>query len=76
MVRLVQFLNNNPIKWVTVASFAVKNEWNCTSAPSLCFMAWRGSNLCFYCNKSGKIVARTVYCGKASQLMNDVQERN
>ena len=76
MFRVVQLLSNNPIKWVTVSSAEVKNEWSCTSTPSLCFMSWRGLNLRFYCNKSGKIVAQTVLYGKARLLMNDVLERN
>jgi len=39
MFKMVQLLTNNPIKWVALTSVEVKNEWSCTSTPSLCIMA-------------------------------------
>lgn len=61
MFKMVQLLINNPIKCVAVTSAEVKNEWCSISTPSFCVMAWSGSNLRFYYNKTREVVAQRVY---------------
>ena len=38
--RLIHLLDNNPIKWATLASTVVKNEWSLPLLPPCAL--WRG----------------------------------